>query len=65
MKQTICDYCGRVVNFPENREVVGDLGSDHLAVIEIRPIKLNSSQGNIVNPDLCIECITKTLRGKL
>ena len=62
MKQTICDYCGRGVNFPTNREITGDLDTSNLAVIEVRPRLLNQTHRKIVNPDLCIECIIKVLK---
>ena len=63
MKQTICDYCGRGVNVPTNREVTGDLDAKNLAIIEVRPILLNRTDSTISHPDLCIECIIKVLRG--
>ena len=62
MKKTICDYCDREINEPFS-DFRGDLDGDHLAVIEIKPIALNSPQGNISHPDLCRECIIKVLRG--
>ena len=65
MKQTICDYCGKGVNFPTNREVVGDLDAKNLDVVEIKPILLNKTDSKIDNHDLCISCIIKVLKGKL
>lgn len=61
MKKTICDYCGEEIKEPF-RDYRGDLDTDHLAIIEIKPVTINSSQGNVKNPDLCRECIIKVLR---
>ncbi len=62
MKKTMCDYCGKEIKEPF-MNFRGDLDGDHLAVIEIKPTRLNSTQGNISNPDLCRECIIEVLRG--
>ena len=58
----VCDYCGKEIKepFPDYR---GDLDSENLAVIEIRPILLNQTEKKINNPDLCRECIINVLRG--
>ena len=60
--QTVCDYCGKVIN-ELFRGYRGDLDSDCLAVIEVRVVSLNSSRKYPDKPDLCRECIIKTLRG--
>ena len=65
MIKTVCDYCGKGVNFPTNREVTGDLDSRNLAVIEVRPRLLNKTGSKISNPDLCIECIIKVLQDNI
>lgn len=65
MKKTICDYCGKGVNFPANREITGDLDAKNLAVIEVKPKLLNRTDNRISNPDLCIECIIKVLEKRL
>ena len=61
MTKVICDYCGTEIKKPV-REVVGDLDSRNLAIIEIKPILLNQTDSKIGNPDLCIECIIKVLK---
>ncbi len=61
-KQTICDYCGRVIKEPFH-DYRGDLDSDCLVCLDVKITSLNSSKGNSNNPDLCRECIINVLRG--
>jgi len=60
--KTICDYCDKQIVEPFS-DYRGDLDGDHLVVMEVKPMTMNSSQGNISNPDLCRECIINVLRG--
>lgn len=62
MTKTVCDYCGREIKEPFH-DYRGDLDSENLAIIEIKPIMLNKTSSKIDNPDLCRGCIIKILRG--
>jgi len=61
MTKIICDYCGEEIK-KRFKDYRGDLDSENLAIIEVKPILLNQTHSKIDNPDLCIACIIEVIR---